>query len=60
MTAMKDNHIIISLLVMLFFVELSNQYWMISTNNKLKNIEKAIAEYFEPILPEWEDAQEVK
>lgn len=57
---MKNNFIITALLAMLFFVELSNQYWMINISNKIKNMEKTLTEYFEPILPEWENEKEVK
>jgi hypothetical protein len=45
---------------MLFLVELSNQYWMIKMSNRLKDLDKKATEFFEPILPEWEEGQEVK
>jgi hypothetical protein len=54
---MKNNTIIVGLLVILFFVELSNQYWMISINNKLKDFNEKMSEYLEPTLPEWESEQ---
>lgn len=57
---MKNDHIIIALLVILFLVELSNQYWMVGVNNKLKILDRKATEYFEPILPVWEEEEGVK
>lgn len=57
---MKNDNIVITLLVMLFLVELSNQYWMLRVNKQLRNMEKNMSEYFEPILPEWEENPEIK
>lgn len=57
---MKNDYIVVGLLTILFFIELSNQYWMISVNNKLKSMDKNMIEYFEPILPEWEENSEIK
>ena len=59
-SAMKNDYVIISLLTMLFLVELSNQYWMMKMSNRLKDLDKKATEFFEPILPEWEEEQEVK
>ena len=55
---MKSEHIIIALLTLLFIVELSNQAWMIRTDRTLKQMQKEMQEYFEPILPTWEEAQQ--
>lgn len=52
---MKDNIIVIALLTMLFIVELSNQFWMIRLDNRIKELDKKATEFFEPILPEWEE-----
>lgn len=52
---MKNEHIIIVLLTLLFVVEISNQAWMIRTSKTLDQMHKEMKEFFEPILPEWEE-----
>lgn len=57
---MKNDYVVVGLLTILFLIEMSNQYWMISVNNKLKSMDKNMTEYFEPILPEWEENSKIK
>jgi hypothetical protein len=49
--------IIISLLTILLLVEISNQFQMSRIENKINILDKKATEFFEPILPEWEDNQ---
>jgi hypothetical protein len=52
---MKDNTIIIVLLTILFIVELTNQFWMIRLDNRIMKLDQKSTEFFEPILPQWEE-----
>ena len=54
---MKNEQIIIVLLTLLFVIEISNQAWMIKTEKLLKQMHSEMKEFFEPILPTWEEAQ---
>lgn len=54
----NDNTLILGLLVSLFLLELSNQFYYIKLKKELNQINKTIVQYFEPSLPDFNFQEE--
>jgi hypothetical protein len=48
----NDNTLTIGLLVALFLLELSNQFYFVKLKKELNQIKETMVQYFEPPLPD--------